>query len=130
MPRCGSLAISAPPVALRALPIATALLPVLLAVVSFVLWIGARERRAAGVRQTRATLLDSRRQLEAYLADHDGGCPPSLEAVAEHAHQEVVPRDAWGRPLRLECPSRFPGMTYQLMSDGPDGEPGGLDRIE
>jgi general secretion pathway protein G len=102
----------------------------LLAVVSLILWIGARERRASGVRQTRATLLDSRRQVDAYLADHDGGCPPSLEAVAEHVQREGVPRDAWGRPLRLECPSRFPGMTYELMSDGPDGEPGGLDRIE
>jgi general secretion pathway protein G len=106
--------------------------PVLLvvAVVSFVTWVGARERRAAGMRQTRATLLEARRSVEAYLADHDGGCPPTLEAVATEAHLEAAPRDAWGRPLRLVCPGRFDGTSYELMSDGPDGEPGGLDRIE
>jgi general secretion pathway protein G len=38
--------------------------------------------------------------------------------------------DAWGRPFRLVCPSRREGVAYDLSSDGPDGEPGGLDRIE
>jgi hypothetical protein len=28
------------------------------------------------------------------------------------------------------CPSRREGLAYDLSSDGPDGEPGGLDRIE
>ncbi len=99
-------------------------------VTAFVMLVGARERRAAGVRQTRATLLGARRSVEAYVADHDGGCPPSLEAVTEPLKGEGPPRDAWGRPLRLRCPGRFDGATYELMSDGPDGEPGGLDRIE
>lgn len=100
------------------------------AVVGFVTLVGARERRASGVRQTRATLLRERRVVDVYLADHDGGCPPSLDAAAEAAHQEGALRDAWGRPLRLVCPSRWEGSRYELMSDGPDGEPGGLDRIE
>jgi general secretion pathway protein G len=43
---------------------------------------------------------------------------------------DSTPSDAWGRPLRLICPSGRPGYEYELMSDGPDGEPGGLDRIE
>jgi general secretion pathway protein G len=98
--------------------------------IGFVVLIGTRERRAAGVRQTRATMLDVRRSVESYLADHDGGCPPSLEALAELAQKDGPPRDAWGRPFRLTCPGRFDGAPYQLMSDGPDGEPGGLDRIE
>jgi general secretion pathway protein G len=98
--------------------------------VGFVLWVGARERQAAGVRQTRATMLDVRRSVEAYLADHDGGCPTSLEALAEQSQKDGPPRDAWGRPFRLTCPGRFEGASYELMSDGPDGEPGGLDRIE
>jgi len=104
---------------------------VILSVLAFILLVGVRERRASGVRQTRATLLGGRRMVEAYLADHDGGCPPSLEAAAlEEAHQESVPLDAWGRPFRLVCPGRWEGARYELLSDGPDGKPGGLDRVE
>ena len=103
---------------------------VILGAVGFVAFVGIRERRASGVRQTRATLVGVRRAVDTYLADHDGGCPPSLEKAAEEAHVEVTPRDAWGRPLRLVCPGRWEGARYELMSDGPDGEPGGLDRIE
>jgi len=103
---------------------------VIFGVVGFVTLVGVRERRASGVRQTRATLLGARRVVEAYLADHDGGCPPSFEKAVEQSHVEATPRDAWGRPLRLVCPGRWEGARYELMSDGPDGEPGGLDRIE
>lgn len=103
---------------------------VIFGVVGFVTLVGVRERRSSGLRQTRATLLGARRVVDGYLADHDGGCPPSLEAASEEAHLEAVPKDAWGRPLRLVCPGRWDGARYELLSDGPDGEPGGLDRIE
>jgi len=43
--------------------------------------VGVRERRTAGVRQTRATLANTRRAVDAYMADHDGGCPSDLTAV-------------------------------------------------
>lgn len=92
--------------------------------------IAVRERRRAGVRQTRATLVGTRQAVDAYLADHQGGCPKSLEELAKFAHLNRVPQDAWGRPLRLVCPGRREGSRYELMSDGPDGMPGGLDRIE
>lgn len=103
---------------------------VVVGVIGFVVLIGARERKSAGIRQTQATLSGARRAVDAYLADHDGGCPPSLAAVGATAHWEGIPHDAWGRPLRLVCPGRFEGAPYELMSDGPDGEPGGLDRVE
>ena len=92
--------------------------------------IALRERKAAGVRQTRATLMGVRRNVDAYIADHDGGCPPTLTAALDVGRADGPPRDAWGRPLRLVCPGRFEGAPFELMSDGPDGEPGGLDRIE
>ena len=38
--------------------------------------------------------------------------------------------DAWGRPLRLLCPGFANPRGYDLMSDGPDGVLGGLDRVE
>ena len=34
-----------------------------------------------------------------------------------------------GKPLRLSCPGAE-HARYDLSSDGPDGRPGGLDRIE
>lgn len=98
-------------------------------VVGFVVVVGVRERNRAGLRQTRATLLDARAAVDAYMAQNDGGCPPSLEAVAALGPFQGVPRDAWGRPLRLICPGRDDTSPYDLMSDGPDGKPGGLDRI-
>lgn len=106
--------------------------PVMLAagVVGTLVLIGVRERRESGIRQTRATLVGARSAVEAYIADHDGGCPPSLAATADFGRFDGEPRDAWGRPLRLICPGRFEGSAFELMSDGPDGEPGGLDRIE
>ena len=99
-------------------------------VVGFVAWIGVRERRRSGIRQTRATLLNARQAVDAYMADHDGGCPPTLAAVDPYGHFKAPPRDAWGHSLRLICPAKFGGAAYELMSDGPDGKPGGLDRIE
>jgi general secretion pathway protein G len=96
----------------------------------FFVLVGIHERRAAGERQTRATLIGARRVVEAYLADHDGGCPKDMAEAAKHAALERVPVDAWGRELRLVCPGRHDDAPYELMSDGPDGEPGGLDRIE
>lgn len=96
----------------------------------FVGWVGVRERRATGIRHTRATLLDLRRAVDAYLADHDGGCPEKLDQVLVYTRRQDLPRDAWGQDFRFVCPTDVPGLTYELMSDGPDRRPGGLDRIQ
>ena len=101
-----------------------------LSVVGFVLLVGVRERRRAGVRQTRATLLDARVAVDSYMAGHDGGCPETLAEVATATGFERGFADAWGRPLRFTCPSHREGLAYDLTSDGPDGKPGGLDRIQ
>jgi general secretion pathway protein G len=89
-----------------------------------------RERQASGVRQTRARLGDVGKALENYRASHEGSCPKSLSELGDYGAFKVVPGDAWGRPLRLICPTDRIGYEYELMSDGPDGQPGGLDRIE
>ena len=99
-------------------------------VLGFFVLVGVRERRSAGVRQTRATLANARRAVDAYMADHDGGCPRNMNEVIKHGNLEEPPRDAWGKGLRLVCPARREELAYELMSDGPDGKPGGLDRIE
>jgi general secretion pathway protein G len=94
-----------------------------------VLLVGARERRDAGLRQTRSTLLTLRRAVEAAIAEADGRCPERLSSAYEYAAFAEPPKDAWGRPFRLVCPGRH-GEPYELMSDGPDGQPEGLDRIQ
>ena len=96
----------------------------------FVWWVGTRERTAAGERRTRVALHRVRNAVEAYLAEHDEGCPPRLEDVLPYLNQSQLPVDAWGQPFRLVCPGDHPGDRFILMSDGPDGFPGGLDRIE
>jgi general secretion pathway protein G len=102
----------------------------LVLVLGLVWLIASRERQRSGIRQTRATLLAIRPAVDAYLAENTGACPESLERVLDFSSVRKLPMDAWGRPFRLVCPSRREGERYELSSDGPDGEPGGLDRIE
>src|SRR3954452_7240812 len=99
-------------------------------VVSLLVLLGMRERQRTGERSTRAALLVVRRALDAFRADHEGKCPKQLEELESGRYLKDLPDDAWGRPLRLACPSRREGVAHDLSSDGPDGEPGGLDRIE
>ncbi len=101
------------------------------ATVAVVISIGVHEHREAGIRRTRATLMGVRPAIEAYMADHEGGCPPALSALPDqYARFKEPPSDAWGKPLRLICPADKLGRSYVLESGGPDGEPGGLDRIQ
>jgi general secretion pathway protein G len=100
------------------------------ATVAFVSLIAVRERERSGLRQTRTAIFDMRRAIERYMAEHEGACPPNLESVAPFVKREGIRKDAWQRPLELLCPGKRAGLAYELMSDGPDGVPGGLDRIE
>jgi general secretion pathway protein G len=109
----------------RARPFAAAI-----AMIVLVLALGARERRKVGVRSTRATLSVVHAGVDAYRADHERRCPPTLAALRTAGYLAIDPIDAWGKPLRLTCPGRRSADGYDLMSDGPDGEMGGLDRVE
>ncbi len=109
----------------RARPFAAAL-----GMALFVLLLGARERRKTGIRATRATLAVVHGAVDTYRAEHERKCPLSLSALKTDGYLATDPLDAWGRPLRLTCPGRKDPDGYDLMSDGPDGEMGGLDRVE
>ncbi len=103
---------------------------VLGALASVVSMIASRERLAAGERQSLVALSRVRPAVERFLLEHDGACPAQLSEVLQYLDLPELPRDAWGRPLRLVCPSVREGVDFVLMSDGPDGQAGGLDRIE
>jgi general secretion pathway protein G len=90
----------------------------------------ARERRAAEVRTTRATITTTMNALAAWRADHDRACPAALADLVSGGYLHRVPRDAWGHALRVACPGRKDPKGFEVLSDGPDGEPGGLDRVE
>jgi general secretion pathway protein G len=94
------------------------------------LLLGASERRNVGIRSTRARLGVVESALDAYRADHERHCPASLAQLKTDGYLGVEPVDAWGRPLRLTCPGRKDPRGYDLISDGPDGAMGGLDRVE
>lgn len=99
-------------------------------VLGLLVLIGYRDRQRTGERATRAALLVTSRAIDAYRADNEGRCPRRLEDLRTQGYLAELPHDAWGRPLRLTCPGRKDPTGYDLSSDGPDGEPGGLDRIE
>jgi len=98
-------------------------------VVLFVV-LGARERRAIGVRLTRATIGSVGKAVDKYRADHEGKCPKDVADLKSDGYIAFDPVDAWGQPLRLLCPGFSNPHGYDLMSDGPDGAFGGLDRVE
>jgi len=92
--------------------------------------LGLRERRAVGVRSTRATIAVVAKAVDKYRADHEGRCPANVADLKTEGYIEFEPVDAWRQPLRLLCPGFSHPDSYDLMSDGPDGAFGGLDRIE
>lgn len=100
------------------------------AIVAVIVWIHGREERAAGVRATRATIDGAYRSVGAYRADHSGACPKELSELVTAGYTRDLPIDAWGRALRLTCPGRRDPQGFEISSDGPDGVPGGLDRVE
>lgn len=89
-----------------------------------------REEHAASVRATRASITNATRQVASFRADHQGKCPDALGDLVKQGYARDVPMDAWGRPLRLACPGLRDPRGFDLSSDGPDGVPGGLDRVE
>jgi general secretion pathway protein G len=90
----------------------------------------ARVAQAGDVRATRATITMTIRAVAAWRADHDRSCPAVLGDLVSGGYMHRVPRDAWGHALRVRCPGRKDPQGFDVSSDGPDGEPGGLDRVE
>ena len=107
---------------------------VVAAAVALLAWIVVRARADRRTRITRASIDHARVAVDTYRADHAGRCPRDLDELVapgdRPAYLVATPLDAWKRPLRFACPSRDPNRPYDLLSDGPDGEPNGLDRIE
>lgn len=99
-------------------------------VFGFLLFVRHREERAAAVRSTRATITTAGRAMSVYRASHGGACPKELGALVADGILRDVPVDAWGHPLRITCPGRLDPRGFDVSSDGPDGLPGGLDRVE
>ncbi len=92
--------------------------------------LGVRERRKIGVRSTRARIGVVSRAVDHYRSDHEGRCPGDLTDLKKERYIAFEPNDAWGRPLRLLCPGFENPQGYDLISDGPDGAFGGLDRVQ
>jgi general secretion pathway protein G len=110
---------------------ARARLLILVVFVVLLIWVvHRREENAAAVRATRATLTTALGAVSRYRADHGGACPKAPGDLLAGGYVRESPVDAWGRPLRLVCPGRKDPLGFDLSSDGPDGLPGGLDRLE
>jgi general secretion pathway protein G len=88
------------------------------------------EHRASEVRATRAEITTTIDAVAAWRADHDRSCPGSLADLVSGGYLSELPRDAWGRLLRVSCPGRKDPRGFDVSSDGADGEPRGLDRVE
>jgi general secretion pathway protein G len=90
----------------------------------------ARAERASGIRATRTEITSLTNAVAAWRADHDGTCPATLADLVVGGYVHGVPKDAWGHPLRVTCPGRRDPKGFDVSSDGPDGEMGGIDKVE
>jgi general secretion pathway protein G len=88
------------------------------------------EKGASDVRATRAEITNTINAVTAWRADHDRACPGSLADLVSGGYLPELPRDAWGRLLRVSCPGRTDSRGFDVSSDGADGEPRGLDRVQ
>jgi general secretion pathway protein G len=89
-----------------------------------------REEKLASIRATRANIDLADWAVSSYRADHSGACPRELGELVAGGYVRDAPVDAWGRGLRLTCPGARDPRGFDVYSDGPDGLPGGLDRVE
>ena len=53
----------------------------------------------------------------------DGSCP-TVEQLVARQDLRNVPRDPWGTPLVLQCPSEHGKDPVDVISAGPDRKPG------
>ncbi len=90
----------------------------------------ARQEEAADKRVTRAAIGVVFDAALAYRADHALACPTDSRALYAAGYTKTLVSDAWGKPLRIICPGRKDPRGFDVVSDGPDGEPLGLDRVE
>lgn len=97
---------------------------------AIIIAIHGREEKSAGIRATRASITTMVHAVSMFRADHGNACPHELTELVAQGYSHDIPLDAWGRPLRLTCPGRRDPRGFEIVSDGPDGIPGGLDRVE
>jgi general secretion pathway protein G len=93
-------------------------------------WLRHRDATSRAIRQTRQVIAVATAGIDAWRADHEGTCPSSFTDLVSRGYLYELPVDAWGQPLRMTCPGRATRDRFEVVSDGPDGEPGGLDRVE
>ena len=99
-------------------------------VIAMIVLVRRREEHDASVRATRAAISNAFYAVQGYRADHQRACPRDLPELSAGGYLRQPPVDAWGNPLRLVCPGARDPAGFELSSDGPDGLPGGLDRVE
>ena len=64
-----------------------------------------------------------------YRVGNGGDCP-SVDAWVADKTLKSEPKDPWGHPLRIVCPGEHDEGGADIVSLGPDGQPGNQDDIE
>jgi hypothetical protein len=79
----------------------------------------------------KVTRMDMRGLVQAVeLAMREDPACPTVEQLVARRFLPKLPRDGWGTPLVLHCPSWYDGDGYiEVTSWGPDRKPGTIDDI-
>ena len=94
--------------------------------------LGTLAAKDANVRHTRAKITAAHHAMAAFRL-REGRCPRSLDELMRGPSGEQylhrAPTDAWGKPLRIECPHPVYPQDQLIFSAGPDGKFGTDDNV-
>lgn len=95
--------------------------------------LGGTER--ARKRTTEATMNTYKTQIQAYMVDHAGSPPATLQALVDGKYVDAdntgaPPRDAWKEPFWYNPAPDDRGHPFQLRSGGKDKEVGTADDLD
>ena len=81
----------------------------------------------ARLKIARIQVRDVMHTAEQYVIARDG-CP-TLEQLVDEEYLRQLPKDPWGSPLVLRCPGEHKKDAADVVSPGPDRQPGTADDI-
>jgi hypothetical protein len=86
--------------------------------------------RGSRISETRSAIRTVEQALVHWQADNaTANCPADAATLASENYLVHAPRDAWGHPLRFDCPGQHNRDGADVSSAGPDGVFGTADDL-
>jgi len=86
--------------------------------------------KKAQVKQAQTDIRELKAAIQHWMLDNSGeSCPKTLQELYSQKYITKAPRDPWGQDFVYACPGQTPGEDFDIVSKGPDKQPGTDDDI-